>query len=83
MVNFSFSMTCWEENFFAELGPASKCSNADDSDANDYNEDNDSVEESVPAVQVKSYSDAIESMEAVMRFLEDKVIQMKLPMPAH
>lgn len=30
------------------------------------------AEPTVPAVQVKSYSDAIESMEAVMKFLEDK-----------
>ena len=65
----------WEESFFADLGPASKRSNddEDDIDADVSEDDNNSEEdEPVPAKVKKTYSDAIESLEEVLKFLEDK-----------
>ena len=60
----------WEESFFAELGPASKRMNEEDGC-----EDDSEGEEEEPvllAPKVKSYSDAIESLEDVLKFLENK-----------
>ena len=64
----------WKESFFADLGPASKRSNDDEDDIDaDVSEDDNNSEEDEPVpAKVKTYSDAIESLEEVLKFLEDK-----------
>ena len=54
----------WEESFFAELGPESKRMNDEDGCEDGEDDSEGEEEEPVPlAPKVKSYSDAIESLE--------------------
>ena len=66
----------WEERFFTDLCPSPKRLNKEDDDSEHDAEDDSDVgeeEESVKqTLKVKSYSDAVESLEDVLKFLENK-----------
>ena len=66
----------WEERFFADLAPSPKRLNKEDDDSEHDPEDDSDVGEEEESVQqtskVKSYSDAVESLEDVLKFLENE-----------